>query len=347
MASLNDVLKEILEKDFEKEDVEKVVDSVESNDENKETGEETPEETGETYTGPGDFAQNSVGRGAVESFIKNSVYEKYGIDSKAMKSFARMTPTEMLSDFGKTVGELGKIRSDYQSGKMTAEGYKSAMSRAKGEIVGKMLEMGSSRKSILEDVFLRSVGIGSEGREIHSFKDIVDAFRQEEVDPVDKETIPDRVEIDHNETDINPDAETSPDIENPDVELAEADAEAETDKPDMEEQEQTQEKEAETDKPEERPETEDKPEIEDREELQPEEQELELTEINADTDTEVPDDAESESSEDTGPDEFQSSEGGEPQEETDEEYDDNEVGGNETTENDITADEPTDRLLNY
>ena len=136
MASLNDVLKEILEKDFEKEDVEKVVDSVESNDENKETGEETPEETGETYTGPGDFAQNSVGRGAVESFIKNSVYEKYGIDSKAMKSFARMTPTEMLSDFGKTVGELGKIRSDYQSGKMTAEGYKSAMSRAKGEIVG-------------------------------------------------------------------------------------------------------------------------------------------------------------------------------------------------------------------
>ena len=235
MASLNDVLKEILEKDFEKEDVEKVVDSVESNDENKETGEETPEETGETYTGPGDFAQNSVGRGAVESFIKNSVYEKYGIDSKAMKSFARMTPTEMLSDFGKTVGELGKIRSDYQSGKMTAEGYKSAMSRAKGEIVGKMLEMGSSRKSILEDVFLRSVGIGSEGREIHSFKDIVDAFRQEEVDPVDKETIPDRVEIDHNETDINPDAETSPDIENPDVELAEADAEAQTDKSDMEE----------------------------------------------------------------------------------------------------------------
>ena len=309
MASLNDVLKEILEKDFEKEDVEKVVDSVESNDENKETGEETPEESGETYTGPGDFAQNSVGRGAVESFIKNSVYEKYGIDSKAMKSFARMTPTEMLSDFGKTVGELGKIRSDYQSGKMTAEGYKSAMSRAKGEIVGKMLEMGSSRKSILEDVFLRSVGIGSEGREIHSFKDIVDAFRQEEVDPVDKETIPDRVEIDHNETDINPDAETSPDIENPDVELAEADAEAETDKPNMEEQEQTQEKKAETDKPEERPETEDKPEIEDREELQPEEQELELTEINADTDTEVPDDAESESSEDTGPDEFQSSEG--------------------------------------
>ena len=88
MASLNDVLKEILEKDFEKEDVEKVVDSVESNDENKETGEETPEESGETYTGPGDFAQNSVGRGAVESFIKNSVYEKYGIDSKAMKSFA-------------------------------------------------------------------------------------------------------------------------------------------------------------------------------------------------------------------------------------------------------------------
>lgn len=59
------------------------------------------------------------------------------------------------------------------------------MNHTRGEIVGKMLEMGSSRKSILEDVFLRSVGIGPEERSIHSFRDLVDAFREEEVDPVD------------------------------------------------------------------------------------------------------------------------------------------------------------------
>ena len=111
MASLNDVLKEILERDFEKEDVEKIVNPAESADKKEEkdtTREERQEDTGDTYAGPGDFVQNSVGRGAVESFIKNGIYEKYGIDSKAMKRFAKMTPTEMLSDFGKTVGELDK-----------------------------------------------------------------------------------------------------------------------------------------------------------------------------------------------------------------------------------------------
>ena len=40
---------------------------------------------------------NSIGRGAVENLIKNSVYEKYNIDAKAMKDFSRLTPTEMLS----------------------------------------------------------------------------------------------------------------------------------------------------------------------------------------------------------------------------------------------------------
>ena len=74
---------------------------------------------------------------------------------------------------------------------MTAEGYKTAMSLdVAGEIVGKMLEMGSSRKSILEDVFLRSVGIGPESRSIHSFKDLIDAFREEKDEPVIKKVLP-------------------------------------------------------------------------------------------------------------------------------------------------------------
>ena len=46
-----------------------------------------------------------------------------------------MTPTEMLSDFGKTVGDLGRIRSDYQVGKITASEFKTAMSHTKGHIV--------------------------------------------------------------------------------------------------------------------------------------------------------------------------------------------------------------------
>lgn len=188
MASLNDVLKEVLEKDFDEKDVDRVVNSDEDTtqeDRARTEAETEQEDHGDSYMGPGDFVQNSVGRGAVESFIKNSVYEKYNIDAASMRSFAKMTPTEMLSDFGKTVGDLGRIRSDYQAGKMTAAEYKSAMNHTRGEIVGKMLEMGSSRKSILEDVFLRSVGIGPEERSIHSFRDLVDAFREEEVDPVD------------------------------------------------------------------------------------------------------------------------------------------------------------------
>lgn len=109
MATLNDVLKEVLEKDFDKDDVEKVVDSPSDGAggeflerENDNSGND---DGGQSYAGPGEFAQNSVGRGAVESFIKNSIYEKYGIDSSAMRDYSKMTPTEMLSDFGKTVGD--------------------------------------------------------------------------------------------------------------------------------------------------------------------------------------------------------------------------------------------------
>ena len=48
---------------------------------------------------------NSIGRGAVENLIKNSVYEKYNIDAKAMKDFSRLSPTEMLSSFRDSVRE--------------------------------------------------------------------------------------------------------------------------------------------------------------------------------------------------------------------------------------------------
>lgn len=54
--------------------------------------------------------QNSIGRSAVENWIKNSVYEKYNIDAKAMREYARMSPTEMLSSFGDSVKELGQLR---------------------------------------------------------------------------------------------------------------------------------------------------------------------------------------------------------------------------------------------
>ena len=51
----------------------------------------------------------------------------------------------------------------------------------------KMLEMSSSRKNIPEYVFLRSLGIIPEKRGIHSFHDLAEAFRQEEVDSADAE----------------------------------------------------------------------------------------------------------------------------------------------------------------
>lgn len=213
MASLNDVLKEVLEKDFTEKDVNKVVNPDEEASEGNHARTESEAEQddpGDSYAGPGDFAQNSIGRSAVESFIKNSIYEKYNIDATSMKSFARMTPTEMLSDFGKTVGDLGRIRGDYQAGKMTVAEYKSAMNHTRGEIVGKMLEMGSSRKSILEDVFLRSVGVGPEERSIHSFKDLVDL---EDYGDMDVDIDADFGDVDVVEEPVEPEANFEADID--------------------------------------------------------------------------------------------------------------------------------------
>lgn len=138
MASLHDVLKEVLERDFDEKDVDKIVnpeEDITENDRTRSEAESEQDDPGDSYAGSGDFVQNSVGRGAVESFIKNSVYEKYNIDASSVSSFARMTPTEMLSDFGKSVRDLGTIRSDYHAGKMTASEYKSAVNhKARAEI---------------------------------------------------------------------------------------------------------------------------------------------------------------------------------------------------------------------
>ena len=156
MTSLNDVLKDVLEKDFDEETVEKVIDADEEPEREQEPSEyENDSDPG--YAGPDATGQYSVGRGAVEGWIKNSIYEKYNISSMDMKAFSKMSPVDMLSDFGKTVGDIGRLRADLNAGKISSAEFKSAMSKTKGEIVGKMLEMGSSRKSILEDSEQREV----------------------------------------------------------------------------------------------------------------------------------------------------------------------------------------------
>ncbi len=135
---------------------------------------------------------NSVGRGAIESLIKNSVYEKYNIDAKAMKDFSRLSPTEMLSSFRDSVKELGTLRSDYSQGKFTKEEYKALSGKIKGEISGKMLEMGSCRKSILEDILLRSFGVSpSEVSGAKTFSELIDVFKgdTEKSPDYDKESV--------------------------------------------------------------------------------------------------------------------------------------------------------------
>lgn len=346
MASLHDVLKEVLERDFDEKDVDKIVnpeEDITENDRTRSEAESEQDDPGDSYAGSGDFVQNSVGRGAVESFIKNSVYEKYNIDASSVSSFARMTPTEMLSDFGKSVRDLGTIRSDYHAGKMTASEYKSAVNHTRGEIVGKMLEMGSSRKSILEDVFLRSIDVGPEERSVHSFKDLVDAFREDEVDTVDSELSPDTemLELEPDELEISPDAEVTPDTNNPDAELAEAEADTETDKRETEEPEQAQDQKTESDKQEEQSENEVQSDSEsDREEPAPEEQEPELPENDVEPDTTEEPESDSNEIEET---DGQDLEKEEPPEEDDDELNESDVQDGDDTE-ESAFEEPSDRL---
>ncbi len=60
----------------------------------------------------------------------------------------------------------------------------------------------------------------------------MDAFREDEVDTVDSELSPDTemLELEPDELEISPDAEVTPDTNNPDAELAEAEADTEKDR---------------------------------------------------------------------------------------------------------------------
>ena len=184
-----------------------------------------------------DRVSNSIGRGAVENIIKQSVYQKYDIDAKAMKEFSRLSPTEMISDFKGSISELHTLRSDYAQGKYTKEEYKILSSKVKGEISGKMLEMGSSRKSILEDVLLRSFGVDPKDiNEARTFSDLVDAFRGD-IDPTpdyDPEVVAeadgdDALGVEMPELEVDTDADTEAELQQEsDIEneaLAEKDAE--------------------------------------------------------------------------------------------------------------------------
>ena len=163
MAELYDVLNKIIENDKEGAD-EEVRDNPEietESEEERDSENENNDQDDGGYYDSGSLegrVSNSVGRGAVEGWIKNSVYEKYNIDSAAMKEFSRLSPTEMLSSFGDSVKELSTLRADYAKGVYSKEEYSALSGKIKGEISGKMLEMGSSRKSILEDILLRSFG---------------------------------------------------------------------------------------------------------------------------------------------------------------------------------------------
>ena len=142
MAELYDVVNKIIENDLNDEPAEQEEVAEEREAQDTRAQEDSSEDTGYDNRGIDGTMSNSIGRGAVENFIKNSVYEKYNIDPQKMKDFSKLSPTEMISDFGSSVKELGQLRSDYEAGKYTKSEYKVLSSKVKGEISGKMLEMG-------------------------------------------------------------------------------------------------------------------------------------------------------------------------------------------------------------
>ena len=201
MTDLLDILNEVVENDeVEKENQFEELPPEENEYEDRQ---DTELESTDSDTGFETGVSNSIGRGAVENIIKNTVYEKYNIDGKAMKDFSRLSPTEMISDFKGSVYELGRIREDYKNGIYTKAEYNALSSRVKGEISGKMLEIGSCRKSILEDTLLRSFGVKpSDFSNVKTFKDLISVFEE------DKEI--------KGESEINLDTETDTDKE-PDI----------------------------------------------------------------------------------------------------------------------------------
>ena len=148
MPNFDEILNDILENDRNESEV------VADDQENAEPEEEKENKYSETdperstYNDGGleSHVSSSIGRGAVENIIKQSVYQKYNIDTNAMQEYSRLSPTEMISSFSDSVRELGMLRDEYKAGSISKSEYQAANSRLKGEISGKMLEMGSSGK---------------------------------------------------------------------------------------------------------------------------------------------------------------------------------------------------------
>ena len=220
MTDLLDILNEVVDNDeVEKENQFEELPPEENEYEDRQ---DTERESTDSNTGFETGVSNSIGRGAVENIIKNTVYEKYNIDWKAMKDFSKLSPTEMISDFKDSVCELGRIREDYKNGTYTKAEYNALSSRVKGEISGKMLEIGSCRKSILEDILLRSFGVKpSDFSNVKTFKDLISVFEEDK--EIKWET----------ESEINPDTETDTDKE-PDMPENDALADAELNESDAE-----------------------------------------------------------------------------------------------------------------
>ena len=220
MTDLLDILNEVVDNDeVEKENQ---FEELPPEENEYEVRQDTEQESTDSNTGFEIGVSNSIGRDAVENIIKNTIYEKYNIDGKAMKDFSKLSPTEMISDFKGSVCELGRIREEYKNGTYTKAEYNALSSRIKGEISGKMLEIGSCRKSILEDILLRSFGVKpSDFSNVKTFKDLISVFEEDK--EIKGET----------ESEINPDTETDADKE-PDIPENDALADAELNENDAE-----------------------------------------------------------------------------------------------------------------
>ena len=79
MAELYDVVNKIIENDLNDEPAEQEEVAEEREAQDTREQEDTSEDTGYDNRGIDGTMSNSIGRGAVENFIKNSVYEKYNM----------------------------------------------------------------------------------------------------------------------------------------------------------------------------------------------------------------------------------------------------------------------------
>lgn len=251
MPNFDEILNDILENDKQESDA--VVDEPENaeSEEEKERGYSETEPERNTYDNGGleTRVSNSVGRGAVENVIKQSVYQKYNIDANAMKEYSRLSPTEMISSFSDSVRELGVLRDEYRAGNISKAEYQVANSKLKGEISGKMLEMGSSGKSILEDILLRSFGVSpADVSKVRTFGDLVDLFRHDTETDRDAESRMDSEPFSDYETEFY-DGDNTPDTEQQELQENDADIEAEAQaEADLEPDKVAEESEADTDK---------------------------------------------------------------------------------------------------